>query len=215
MYYLNGLGWINKNGYGNSRGVSRVFQSINRDDNLNLIEGLFPVNLPNFKRFDTVSKRTLLTAGLALNAAGFTYDSQKHNIGLIGLGTRGSVQSDADYYLDFIDHGKKGGRSNTFIYTLPTSSLAESAIYFGLTGPVYYISREKDLFKAGIEAAIRDMLFQETGRMLVGTVEGETCIYMVLGNKDSNSLCSVNDLDFTLEYDDIIKKILHSNNVVK
>jgi len=42
-------------------------------------------------------------------------------------------------FLDYVQAGRKLGRGSLFIYTLPSSPLAEAAIHFGLQGPVLYI----------------------------------------------------------------------------
>ena len=45
------------------------------------------------------------------------------------------------YFQDYVSGGRKLGRGNLFIYTLPTSPAAEAAIHFGLAGPLLYVGR--------------------------------------------------------------------------
>jgi len=101
--------------------------------------------IENFARFDQASKLVTLSAALALYDAGITYaKDKKQNIGILGTSPDGAFVSSLAYFKDYVEAGSKLGRGNLFIYTLPSSPLAEAAIHFGLQGPLVYIrSTEK------------------------------------------------------------------------
>jgi 3-oxoacyl-[acyl-carrier-protein] synthase II len=82
--------------------------------------------------------------------AGFSCIPQKkQDIGIVGASDSGSMQSDIDYFKDYLDCGRTLSRGNLFIYTLPSSPLGEAAIHFGLQGPLLYAaSAENPLMTA-------------------------------------------------------------------
>ena len=78
---------------------------------------------------------------LALRDAGIEYSARnKQDTGIIATSGAGSLQSDLDYYADFVKNGRTLSLANLFIYTLPSSPLGEAAIHFGLTGPLLFTS---------------------------------------------------------------------------
>jgi hypothetical protein len=50
----------------------------------------------------------------------------------------GCRQANIDYFRDYLANGRTLGRGSLFIYTLPTSAAAETAIALGLKGPMFY-----------------------------------------------------------------------------
>ena len=66
-------------------------------------------------------------------------DGQKRNIGLMGASEAGCLASNRAYFQDYLGGGRTLARANLFVYTLPSSPLAESAIHFGLMGPMVYM----------------------------------------------------------------------------
>jgi len=74
-----------------------------------------------------------------------TLKGKKGNIGIILVNDDYCVEDNLKYYKDFITAGARLGRANLFVYTLPTTPIAESAIYFGLTGPLFYLGGNEDL----------------------------------------------------------------------
>ena len=110
-----------------------------------LKDGVLIYPIENFARFDQASKLVTLSVALALYDAGITYTKEKkQNIGILGMSPDGAFASNLAYFKDYVEAGRKLGRGNLFIYTLPSSPLAEAAIHFGLQGPLLYIkSAEK------------------------------------------------------------------------
>ena len=96
--------------------------------------------IENFARFDRASKFVTLSVALALYDAGINYaKDKKQNTGILGMSPDGAFDSSLAYFKDYVEAGRKLGRGNLFIYTLPSSPLAEAAIHFGLQGPLAYI----------------------------------------------------------------------------
>ncbi|TRZ93705.1 hypothetical protein D4R78_07925 [bacterium] len=99
---------------------------------------VYPIE--NFARFDQASKLVTLSVALALYDASIHYTKdKKQDIGILGMSPDGALASNLAYFRDYAACGRKLGRGNLFIYTLPSSPLAEAAITFGLQGPLAYI----------------------------------------------------------------------------
>lgn len=60
-------------------------------------------------------------------------------MGLIGTNRAGSLEANRLYFSDYLQAGRVLARGNLFVYTLPSSPLAEAAIHFGFQGPMLYM----------------------------------------------------------------------------
>lgn len=137
---IQGVGWIDASGWG---GMLQPGQ-FSRDD-----EGgvppwkdsrLFPVPVKNIARFDATARLTLCACALAIRDAGLPADGVgKRDIGLVGTNPDGCLAANRAYFSDYLAGGRVLARANLFVYTLPSSPLAEAAIHFGLQGPMVYI----------------------------------------------------------------------------
>lgn len=97
-------------------------------------------SIENFGRFDAASRFVALSVALSLHDANIHYaKDKKQDIGILGTSPDGAFDPDLVYFRDYAGAGRKLGRGNLFIYTLPSSPLAESAIHFGLQGPMLYV----------------------------------------------------------------------------
>lgn len=90
---------------------------------------------------DLLSRATLLAVGRTLRAADLLSDTGNGHhasgrIGLIAGSRRGSLTTDLAYG-ETLRQGPDGASPALFSYTLPSISLAEAAIHYHLTGPVY------------------------------------------------------------------------------
>jgi len=100
--------------------------------------------IENFARFDEASRHVTLSAALALYDAGIAYaKGKKQNIGILGTNPDGALISNLAYFEDYLAGGRTLGRAKFFIYTLPSSPLAEAAIHLGLQGPMTYMLAAK------------------------------------------------------------------------
>ena len=106
-------------------------------------EGFFSVPLSKVRWFHTVSERYCLASALALKDAfesATEFRAHASEVGVLSLSCEGALQSNLEYFKDYIQSGRKLARGNLFIHTLPTSRLAEVAIAFGLKGPSFHLS---------------------------------------------------------------------------
>jgi 3-oxoacyl-(acyl-carrier-protein) synthase len=137
---IQGAGWIHATGWG---GVLQSRQG-SPDDGSGIPPwkdpGLFPVPVKNIARFDAAARLTLCACALAMRDAGWTLgDGAKRDVGLLGTNAEGCLRANQAYFQDYLTGGRVLARANLFVYTLPSSPLAEAAIHFGLQGPMVYI----------------------------------------------------------------------------
>jgi len=206
---VNGMGWVSDKAFGTSRqelGTLVSKQGVKLPDR----KLLFDEEVVNFRRFDYESKLSCSLIALALRDAGVKAREKKEETGIIGFGRYGSNVSDKDYYSDFLKFGEKTGRGHVFIYTLPTSPLAESSIYFRLMGPLYYLSKESNMLHQSLESAVRLIMSGEADNMLVGSVE-DFPFYILIGEQRKNSICLVDDLKHIKTNEELVSRIRSSD----
>jgi hypothetical protein len=103
-------------------------------------ESLFSYPVKGFGRFDRVSQMTCCVTALAFHDAGMPYaQERKQDIGILGTNSDGCLQSNLDYFNDFVANGRTLGRANYFVYTLPSIPMSEAAIHFQCRGPLLYM----------------------------------------------------------------------------
>ena len=152
---------------------------------------IFSYPFKNFGRFDADSKLVCYAVALALKDAGDTYaPDMKKDVGIIGTNADGSLQSDIDYFKDYVDCGRKLSRGNLFIYTLSTSPLAEAAIHFGFQGPLLYMTSGGASLHLVIRTAEEMLMMNETQSVLAGVNNRDEAMYFVL-KKDPGPECPV------------------------
>ena len=181
MISLCGMGWINKEEYICAQQEKAV--SFNRSSSFDGLSrrDVFSSPFKNFGRLDEVSKLVCYAIALALKDAGVSYDcSLKKDMGLIGTNVAGPLQSDIDYFCDYIEGGRKLSRGNLFLYTLPSSPLGEAAIHFGLQGPVFYMSSAPATLPTVLRTAAEMLMLGETESVLAGMNTKDEAAYMVL-----------------------------------
>ena len=140
-----GKGWVTRHKFGceNKKiylaheGMTSLYSKLRSDS-------IFPVGIKNFGRFDIHSKMVSCAAALALHDSGIIPSDDNKTFGIVGTSEDGSLHSNEKYFRDYIDEGRNLARGTLFIYTLPSSPLAEAAICFGLSGPMMYIGVRED-----------------------------------------------------------------------
>jgi len=186
MIKITGIGWITEKRYG------RIIQQSARDysDLKSLAsdfvgQALFAYPVKNFGRFDKISKMVCAAAALTFNDAGVRYfKSEKKETGIIGTGTAGCLQSNLAYFKDYVDNGRSLGRGNLFIYTLPSTPLAEVAIHFGCRGPLLYIKSGQSRMLSLIEYAGDMISRNEASSMLAISADEHRVICILLETDD-------------------------------
>lgn len=208
-----GIGWLSRAGYG----------AIASGRNHNFAHGeslqttprnlFFERPVKNFGRFDDVSRLTLIAVSLALQDAAISAaPASKLDMGIIGTSRDGSLQTDLDYFRDYIDNGRTLSRANLFIYTLPSSPLGEAAIHFGLTGPLLYCSALQNPLARSLQLAAGEIASGGAGRMLAGEVARDEGLYFVLSSGGDEPLCSLAQalgvIESTEGFDEMVEKFL-------
>lgn len=210
MVLISGIGWISSTEYGC---ILRDIR-IGYNDKATLKKGIFSDPYKNFGRIDNASRITCCAAALAIKDAGIEYSrDSKQNIGIIGTNHQGSLETDLNYFKDYLDNNRASSRGNLFIYTLPTSPLGEAAIRFGLMGPLLYIAASDNSLLPVVSTAAEMISMGESPVMLAGMSGENEAVYFVL-SKDSDCgqvlLCNIEQamiiLKKALAFDEMIKE---------
>jgi len=165
---VTGIGWIIEREYGCVRRNLRRVYSDMRSLRADLQgESLFSYPVKGFGRYDRVSQMTCCVAALAFHDAGISYaQNRKQDIGILGTNSDGCLQSNLDYFNDFVANGRTLGRANYFVYTLPSIPMSEAAIHFQCQGPLLYMTFPKEPVASMLRQADRMILRGESTAML-------------------------------------------------
>lgn len=191
MISIAGIGWIDKKEYGCvNKGLRASY-----NDQAFPKNNIFAYPLKNFGRLDAVSKMTCSAAALALKDAGMEFAlGVKQDTGIISTNTAGCLETDMNYFKDYLECGRTLGRGNLFIYTLPSSPSGEAAIHFGLQGPLLYITGKDHPAATALETASEIILGNESSAMLAGMGDADSAVYFYLkkiSDAGENGLCSM------------------------
>lgn len=184
---IKGCGWIKDGEWGVSekKGLQGKCSNLLSLYAQLLKDSLFAYPVKSFARFDEHSRLVTLSVALALHDAGITYaEGKKKDIGLLGTNPDGALATNLAYFRDYIEHGRKLARGNLFIYTLPTSPLAEAAIHFGLQGPLLYLrdpEKPEERLLAHAELMIRN---KEARTLLAVVFDSTNAVCQVLSEGD-------------------------------
>ncbi len=176
MISVLGIGWID----GEGRGIP-ISHACN-DATVELPgKAIFAYPFKNLGRLDQISRMTAHTVAIALKDAGIDYAQDRMlDMGIIGTNASGSLSSDIRYFRDYVETGRTTARGNLFIYTLPSSPLGETAIHFGLQGPLLYMAGAENPLMMIIDAAAEMIALDEVPSMLAGIFEENSAICFVL-----------------------------------
>jgi len=189
MIVIKGISWITKTEYGSIIKKLQCNYSDLKSLHSNLqLESVLKSAIKNFGRFDAASKMTCCSIALALNDAGITYPEQmKHDTGILGTNNDGCLESNLSYFKDYVSCGRTIARGNLFIYTLPSTPLAEAAIYFGCQGPLLYIKFRHNQISSMLLSAGKMILRGETSKMIAVEANEEKAVCFILGKQDNTS----------------------------
>jgi hypothetical protein len=151
-------GWIAISGFGAGEAAEGRFHT---RQELDRYLAAPPAGKPsrNYGRFDLPTRLVCHAVHLALRAAGYRAERPfSEGAGLIGTGDLGTLAANLAYYRDYCENGKVLARSNLFLYTLPTSPLAEAAILFRLRGPLFFLTAGPEGSPAAAVQAAGDLL---------------------------------------------------------
>ena len=141
MSVIAGIGWITQTEYGCvMKELRRPYSDMGSLRSELQDDSVLSYPVKGFGKYDLVSKMTCCVCALAHYDAGMSYSrSQKQDVGILGTNGDGCLQSNLDFFEDFVANGRTLGRAKFFVYTLPSIPVAEAAIHFKFRGPVLYV----------------------------------------------------------------------------
>lgn len=165
---VKGHGWIKEGQCGcNQKGLLWQYADLQLLCAQLLKEGYLAYPIEHFGRFDAASRLVAISVALALYDANINYaKGKKQDIGILGMSPDGALASNLEYFKDYVKAGRKLGRGNLFIYTLPSSPLSEAAIHFGLQGPQIYI-KHSDKPEENLLAQAEGMVHNKTAQTIL------------------------------------------------
>lgn len=196
---VQGIGWVTNAEYGSVRRGTRVSFAGRTDvRRLHREKELFAYPVKNFARFDAPTRLTCCAVALSLRDADVSYGEKEGlDFALVGSGPGGCLQANFDYFRDYAESGRTMGRGNLFIYTLPTSPLAEAAIHFGFAGPLLFIGASQAPMAAAVRTAT-DMVERRAVVSAAATyadADGSICLLLARPEPPTaGCLCDVDEI---------------------
>lgn len=187
-----GIGWIDGREYGQVRAGARTrYPQDPGPGGLWQDTGIFEMPVKNYGRFDATSKLTCCACALALRDSG----ALEGPTGILGTSRNGCLESNRAYFKDYIDCGRTLSRGNLFIYTLPSSPLAEAAIHLGLTGPTLYVTSPEPDPALLFDTAACMMSAGDADTMLAVQADETEAICFALGEPGTSTdlMCGLDD----------------------
>ena len=214
MIIIRGIGWITPTEYGSI--LKKLQYNYNELKSLYshlLHESVLRYPIKNFGRFDDSSKMTCCSIALALNDAGIKYSiNTKNDTGILGTNDNGCLESNLTYFKDYVSCGRTIARGNLFIYTLPSTPMAEAAIYFGCQGPLLYVKFQVNQIPSMLRFAGKMILREETSKMIAVEASEEKAVCFVLGKQDNASTMKALSLEGVV---DTIEKISDFDEMIE
>ena len=201
MNVITGIGWINDREYGCvRRHLRKSYPDVKSLRSELQEESVFLYPVKGFGKYDRVSQITCCVAALAFYDAGMSYsEDRKRDIGILGTNSDGCLQSNLDFFNDFVKNGRTLGRANLFVYTLPSIPVAEAAIYFKCQGPLLYMGYSREPVASLLRQSDRMILRGETTAMVAVRASEEDAQCFILRRRDDVSTESVLALEEVIE----------------
>jgi len=178
---IKGIGWINQNKYGCQKQKWEKKYSDLKFLYSQLQPAIFKYPVANFLRFDPVSRLAVISIALALADAKIAYaQGKKQKISILGSNVNGALEANSAYFDDYISNGRTMGRGNLFIYTLPSSFLAEAAIHFGFTGSLIYLGFLKNTRQESLNYALSMLKNGPVKTLLLVNADSKTAACQLL-----------------------------------
>jgi hypothetical protein len=201
MNVVAGIGWIDRSEYGCvRRRLRKSYPDLKSLRSALHDEAVFSYPVKGFGKYDRASQMTCCAVALGLYDAGMPYsEDRKQDIGILGTNADGCLQSNIDFFNDFVKNGRTLGRANLFVYTLPSIPVAEAAIYFKCQGPLLYAGYSRDAIPSLLRQSDRMILRGETTAMVAVRASEEEAQCFILRRRDDVSSEPVLALDEVVE----------------
>ncbi len=182
MNVVAGIGWITQNEYGSvMKQLRRSYSDMGSLRSELQDDSVLSYPVKGFGKYDLVSKMTCCVSALALFDAGMSYsESKKQDIGILGTNRDACLQSNLDFFEDFVVNGRTLGRAKFFVYTLPSIPVAEAAIHFKCRGPILYMGFPEKQVPSLLRQSDRMILRGESEAMLAVSASEEDAQCFVL-----------------------------------
>ena len=189
MNVVAGIGWIDRKEYGCvTRKLRHSYPDLGSLRSSLQEESVLSYPVKGFGKYDRASQMTCCVAALAFYDAGMSYsEDRKQDIGILGTNSDGCLQSNLDFFNDFVKNGRTLGRANLFVYTLPSIPVAEAAIYFKCQGPLLYVGYSRDAIPSLLRQSDRMILRGETTAMVAVRAGEEEAQCFILRRRDDDS----------------------------
>jgi 3-oxoacyl-(acyl-carrier-protein) synthase len=207
MIFIAGMGWLDSEGYGAvGTGLEETFGPGADPGGSGLLQarwsalksaGIIKREFRNLGRLDEASRSLCYAVGLAVMDAGLDYPlAPEITAGIVGTDSRGCLDADLRYFSDYLDSDRTLGRGNYFIYTLPSSSVGEASIHFGLQGASLYINSSGDGLQEALLTASGLISHGDEDMMFVGATEPGVALCLIVsgaGGLEDREICTLDD----------------------
>ena len=184
MISIYGIGWINQSCAGCARLKENTEMNPGFDPHLIARNrSIFKKPVKNSGRFNNTSILSLCACSLALKDIGGI--SENCATGIVGTNSNGCLEANMRFFSDYVQCGRTMARGNLFIYTLPTSPLAETAIYLGIKGPLFYVSSGAKRLSLCINTAADTIAESQANAMLAVDADEKGALAFLLGREEN------------------------------
>ncbi len=181
-----GVGWIKKNTMGNIiKNNNIAFDNMKNTLRILFDNNITDVKIKNFSRFDNSSKKIVAAIALALDDANIKNNDDIEKISITRYSNIGANETNLNYFKDYIDSGRTLARGNLFIYTLPTSPLAEATVAFGIRGNILYSSPLSNNIQENAELALKSLQFDNNIKYNVIVLDDTEYAICIIVDKNS------------------------------
>jgi hypothetical protein len=201
MNVVSGIGWITRTEYGCvRRRLRKPYSEMTSLRGDLQADSLFSYPVKGFGKFDRISQISCCVAALAFHDAESSYaEGVKQDMGILGTNADGCLQSNLDYFNDFVENGRTLGRANHFVHTLPSIPMSQAAIHFKCQGPLLYVRFPNAPVASLLRQADRIILRGESAAMLAVMANEEDAQSFMMRRADDVSAQEVFELEEVIE----------------
>jgi len=193
-----GIGWVDARAYGCVGRQRKEAWSLEADlQRAGGNRAFFAYPVKNYARFNRPAQLACCAIALALRDAGVSYSADaRRDMAVVGASEEGCLAANREYFADYVACGRTLARGNLFIYTLPTSPLAEAAIHFGFQGPLFHVTTNVAPLARLVALAAAMVRRGETTAAMAVLTAGDRAMCLALAPAlpgDSGGLCSADE----------------------